>query len=229
MQVIRQADPDGGALVARWPRRGAAAVRLGSQLVVEEGQQAVFLRDGEALDTFGPGRHTLTTANLPLLTRHLGLAEESDDPFQAAVALVATRTYEDFKWGTREPMVYRDPELGVVPLRAFGEFATRVADARQFTREVVEARETCTADGLEAHLKEVIVARLTELLGEGAGSIFELPLIHDDLVAALQRRVGDTFGGYGLELVGLSLGAISPSRDVQKRIDRRRGGDAAGN
>jgi len=108
MEVIQYVDPTGNTMVARWPAKGTSAIRFGSQLVVEESQQAVFLRDGRALDTFGPGRHTLTTQNLPLVTGLLSLPFGGRSPFQAAVIFVSTRTFLDLKWGTKEPVVFRD-------------------------------------------------------------------------------------------------------------------------
>ena len=95
MDVIQHQDRSGNTLVARWPADGTAPIRLGSQLIVEESQQAVFYRDGKALDTFGPGRHTLATQNIPLLASLFGIPFGGDSPFQAAVVFVSTKTYLD--------------------------------------------------------------------------------------------------------------------------------------
>ena len=132
MEVIQYVDPTGQTMVARWPSQGTKAIQLGSQLVVEESQQAVFFRDGKALDTFGPGRHTLATQNLPFLTKILGLPFEGKSPFQAAVVFTSTKTFIDLKWGTKEPVVYRDQELAMVRLRAFGKFAVRISNPQLF-------------------------------------------------------------------------------------------------
>ncbi len=137
MRILQHVDPTGSTMVARVPSSGTAAIELGSQLIVEESQQAVFFRDGKALDTFGPGRHTLATMNLPLLGKILGLPFEGKSPFQAAVVFVSTKTFLDLKWGTKEPVAYRDKELSMVRLRAFGKFAVRIANAQQFVNEVV--------------------------------------------------------------------------------------------
>jgi len=228
MQVIQFVDPTGQTMVARYPKQGTAAIQLGSQLIVEESQKAVLLRDGKALDTFEPGRHTLATANLPLLTRLLGLPFEGKSPFQAAVIFVATKTFLDMKWGTKEPVVYRDAELSMVRLRAFGKFAVRVANAQQFANEVVGTQGIYTTDGVESYFKDVIVARLTDLLGENLNSIFDLPKVYDELGMGLKSRVADDFGKYGIELVDLYLGAITPPDEVQKLIDERTGMEAVG-
>src|SRR5688500_11403811 len=229
MQVIQHQDPHGNTMVARWPRSGTAEIQLGSQLIVEESQQAVFLRDGKALDTFGPGRHTLATQNLPLLTKLMGIPWGGKSPFQAAVVFVSTKTFTDLKWGTKEPVVYRDQELAMVRLRAFGKFAVRIGNAQAFTQQLVGTMGIYNTDGVEAYFKDAIVARLTDLLGENLTSIFDLPRVYDELGMGLKARVADDFGKYGIELVDLFLGAITPPEEVQKLIDERTGMGAVGN
>jgi membrane protease subunit (stomatin/prohibitin family) len=120
MDVIQYQDPTGSTIVSRWPANGTAAIRLGSQLIVEESQQAVFFRDGKALDTFGPGRHTLATQNVPVIASLFGIPFGGTSPFQAAVFFVSTKTFLDLKWGTKEPVIFRDHDLAMVRLRAFG-------------------------------------------------------------------------------------------------------------
>lgn len=228
MQVIQHVDSTGQAMVVRVPPEGTLAVQLGSQLVVEESQEAVFLRDGRALDVFGPGRHTLTTANLPLLTRLIGLPFEGKSPFQAAAIFVSTKRFMDLKWGTKEPVVYRDRELDMVRLRAFGKFAVRIADTQTFVHQVVGTQGHYTSAAVESFFKDVIVARLTDFLGETLESIFDLPAAYDELAEALAGRVGADFDKYGLELVDLYIGAITPPDEVKKRIDERGGMAAVG-
>lgn len=228
MKVIQYVDPTGQTMVARVPRQGTAAIQLGSQLVVEESQQAVFFRDGKALDTFGPGRHALATQNLPFLTKVLGIPFEGKSPFQAAVVFVSTKTFLDLKWGTKEPVAYRDSELAMVRLRAFGKFAVRITNAQLFVNTIVGTNDVYTTDGVESYYKDVIVARLTDVLGENLQSIFDLPKVYDELGMALKSRVADDFSKYGIELVDMYLGAITPPNEVQKLIDERAGMAAVG-
>jgi membrane protease subunit (stomatin/prohibitin family) len=228
MDVIQHQDPTGRTMVARWPREGTAAIRLGSQLIVEESQRAVFMRDGKALDTFGPGRHTLATQNLPLLASLFGIPFGGTSPFQAAVVFVSSKTFTDLKWGTKEPVVYRDRELAMVRLRAFGKFAVRVADPQLFVNTLAGTMGLYTTDGVEGYFKDAIVARLTDLLGENLVSIFDLPKVYDELAMALKTRVADDFGKYGIDLADLFLGAITPPEEVQKLIDERSGMGALG-
>jgi membrane protease subunit (stomatin/prohibitin family) len=228
MDVIQYQDPTGETMVSRWPANGTAAIRLGSQLIVEESQQAVFFRDGKALDTFGPGRHTLATQNVPILASIFGIPFGGTSPFQAAVFFVSTKTFLDLKWGTKEPVIFRDQELSMVRLRAFGKFAVRISNAQVFVNSVVGSRGLYTTQGVEDYFRDAIVARLTDVLGENLTSIFDLPKLYDELAMALKARVADDFTKYGIDLVDLYMGAITPPEEVQKIIDERSGMGAIG-
>jgi membrane protease subunit (stomatin/prohibitin family) len=229
MDVIQYQDPTGQTMVSRWPADGTAAIRIGSQLIVEESQQAVFIRDGKALDTFGPGRHTLATQNVPILASVLSIPFGGTSPFQAAVFFVSTKTFLDLKWGTKEPVIFRDKELAMVRLRAFGKFAVRIVNAQVFVNTVVGSRGIYSSQAVEDYFRDVIVARLTDVLGENLTSIFDLPKLYDELAMGLKSRVHDDFTKYGIELVDLFMGAITPPEEVQKMIDERSGMGALGN
>jgi membrane protease subunit (stomatin/prohibitin family) len=228
MQVIEYHDPTGRTMVARVPRDGTSAIPIGSQLIVEESQQAVFFRDGKALDTFGPGRHTLATQNVPILTSILKIPFGGESPFQAAVVFVSTKTFLDLKWGTKEPVVFRDRELAMVRLRAFGKYAVRIVNAQQFVNTIVGTVGAYTTEGVEDYFRDVIVARLTDVLGENLTTIFDLPKLYDELAMGLKARVAEDFTKYGIELTDLYLGAITPPEEVQKLIDERTGMGAIG-
>lgn len=228
MEVIQFHDATGDTMVARVPPSGTSAIRLGSQLIVEESQQAVFFRDGKALDTFGPGRHTLATQNIPILASVFGIPFGGTSPFQAAVVFVSTQTFMDLKWGTKEPVIFRDRELAMVRLRSFGKFAVRVVNAQLFVNSVVGTRGLYSTEGVEDYFRDVIVMRLTDLLGENLTSIFDLPRLYDELALGLKARVADDFTKYGIELVDFFLGAITPPEEVQKVIDERSGMGALG-
>jgi membrane protease subunit (stomatin/prohibitin family) len=228
VEVLEHYDPSGHEIAFRYPAQGSAEVKFGAQLVVHEAQEAVFYRDGRALDVFGPGRHTLTTQNIPVLTKVLSLPFGFTSPFRVQVVFVSRRTFLDQKWGTREPVVFRDRELGVVRLRAFGSYAYRIADASTFVNTVVGSLGEFDTERLEDFYRNMIVARLNDLLGENLGSVLDLPAHYDELAALAKARLVEDFGKYGVDLSDFYIAAITPPDEVLARLDERAAMGAVG-
>lgn len=221
LEVLEHHDPTGEEIVYRYPTQGSAEIKLGAQLVVHEAQEAVLYRDGKALDVFGPGRHTLSTQNIPLLTKLLSLPFGGTSPFRVAVVFVNKRTFLDQKWGTREPVVFRDSELGMVRLRAFGNYAYRIQDSQLFVNTVVGSQGLFDTSRLQDFYRDVIVSRLNDLLGETLKTIFDLPRYYDELGAAAKARVTEDFAKYGVDLADFYINSITPPDEVQQKMDER--------
>lgn len=219
LEIIEWFDETGKEMVHRIPEKGSGDIKYGAQLVVRESQAAVFFYNGKAYDVFGPGRHRLRTANLPILTRVLSAPWGMTSPLRAEVYMLNMKVFPNLNWGTKEPVALRDSELGLIRLRAFGVFEIRVLQPVLFINTLVGTQGVYTTEEIGEYLSRVIVSRFSDLLGGKLDTVLNLPGRYEELAGGLKKVLEADFLRYGLGLSNLYIQSITPPLDVQKAID----------
>jgi len=202
-------------IVHRFPETGIGDFRIGSQVIVRESQAAVFFRDGQALDVFRAGRHTITTANIPLLIDLIGKAFNDRTPFPAEVYFVSMKEFANEKWGTPQPIIVRNPGmgLGVALLQGFGTYSFQVRDPQQFVTQVVGAQGAYRTTDIEERLRTVLLSKISDVLGEttSAKSVVDLIGLTEEVGAAVRAKAQDDFEAIGMQLKTFYIGNLKPS------------------
>ncbi len=202
-------------IVHRFPETGIGDYRIGSQVIVRESQAAVFFRDGNALDVFGAGRHTIATANIPKLIDWIGKAFNDRTPFPAEVYFVSLKEFANEKWGTPQPIIVRNPGmgLGVALLQGFGTYSFQVKDPQQFVTQVVGAQGSYRTADIEERLKTMLLSKLQDALGEttAAKSVVDLIGLTEEIGAAVRAKAQDDFEALGMALKTFYIGNLKPS------------------
>jgi membrane protease subunit (stomatin/prohibitin family) len=196
-------------------------LKNGARLIVRPGQVGVFVEQGTVADVFQPGQHELTTQNLPILSRLRGWKYGFQSPFRAEIVFVSTRQFTANKWGTKTPVMTTDPQLGAVRLRAFGTYAMRVSDAESFVRELVGANSTFSIDQITDQLRDLVVARFSELLGEKSMPVLELAANYKELGDLAADRLVPELARFGVELTKLVVESIALPDEVAATMDQR--------
>ena len=209
-------------LVHRFPETGVADLRIGSQVIVRESQRAVFFRDGKALDMFGAGRHTIVTANVPLLVDWIGKAFNDRTPFTAEVYYVSVREFADRKWGTPQPIIVRNPGvgLGVALLQGFGTYSYQISDPQQFVTQLVGAQGMYKTSDIENRLRTMLLSKLQDLLGETTRSknVLDLIGLTEEIGAGVRAKAQDDFKALGLTLKSFYIGNLKPSEKSAEEL-----------
>ena len=219
LEVIEWLDQTGKEIVHRIPENGSGEVKFGAQLTVRESQAAVFFYNGKAFDAFGAGRHTLKTANLPILTKILSIPWAMTSPLRAEVYFVNMRVFPNLKWGTKDPVAFKDSELGLIRLRAFGVFNIKVVQPVLLINRLVGTQGVYATEEISEYLNQVIISRFNDYLGENLDTIFNLPGTYDAISEGLKKRLAEDLSHFGLALSELYITSITPPPDVQKAID----------
>ena len=230
MEVLEFLDNSGVVMVKRVPDQGPCEIKWGAQLTVRESQDAVFFRDGKGLDVFGSGRHVLKTQNMPKITKWVtSFGYGKDSPFRSEVYFVGKQLFSNLKWGTSEPILFRDSELKMIRLRSFGSFSIQIADSMLFINKVTGTQGLYTRDDIQGYLRGIIISKFTTVLGDEMKTVFDMPSSFDDISLIVKAQLKQDFDGLGLSLHDFYISSISVPDDVQEMIDQRTGMAALGN
>lgn len=196
--------------------------RIGSQLIVRDGQSAVFFRNGQALDAFGPGMHTLTTYNIPKLIDFVGKAFNDRTPFPAEVYFVSLKEFANKKWGTPQPIIVRNPGmgLGVALLQGFGTYSFQVSDPQLFVTNIVGKQAIFRTSEIEERMRTMLLSKFQDLLGETGAkkSVLELIGLTEELGAGVRAKAQDDFAALGLTLKTFYIGNLKPSEKSAQEL-----------
>jgi membrane protease subunit (stomatin/prohibitin family) len=227
IDIIQWTEDDQGTLAYRYPMQDME-IQYGASLTVRESQLAVFVDEGRVADVFQPGRYKLTTQTIPVLTYLKNWDKLFESPFKSDVYFYSTRLQVDQKWGTPNPITFRDKEFGAVRLRAFGIYTYRIVDPKAFYLNVSGTRERYVVDDLSGQLRNTIVGSMTDLFAESGIPFLDLAANQDELAAKLREKLGDSFKALGLELSGFVVENVSLPEELQKILDQRIGMNMVG-
>ncbi|MDY7076039.1 MAG: SPFH domain-containing protein [Chloroflexota bacterium] len=219
--IVQFVDEASTEIVHRIPERGSGDFRIGSQVIVRDSQAAVFFRSGRALDVFGPGAHTIATANVPLLVDVVGKAFSGQTPFKAEVYFVSLREFTDMKWGTPTPITIKDPELGMARVQARGSYALQVTEPQLFVNKIVGTQGIYRTTEIQNFFRAMILTKLTDLIGEMGKSVIELAGMAEELTMGARAKAAEEFAARGVTLTSVYVEYIGPTEETAKAIDER--------
>ncbi|NTV45499.1 MAG: SPFH domain-containing protein [Chlorobiales bacterium] len=228
LDIIEWTDDSSDTMIWRFPRFDNE-IKYGAQLIVRQAQAAVFVDRGEIADVFTTGQYSLTTKNLPVITTLMGWKYGFHSPFKAEVYFVNTRNFTNLKWGTKNPLILRDQEFGPVRLRSFGTYVVRVNDPAKFIREIVGTGGHFTLDGISEQLRNLIVSRFADTLGESNIPLLDMAANYNELSSLLAKNIAAEFMEYGLEVTKLLIENISLPPEVEEVLDKKSSMGIVGN
>ena len=220
IDVISWLDDTRDTMVWRFERRGNA-IKYGAKLTVREGQAAVFVHEGQLADVFGPGLYQLETNNMPIMTTLQHWDHGFQSPFQSEIYFVNTTRFNDQKWGTKNPIMARDPEFGPVRLRAFGTYSMRVTDPALFMREIVGTDGEFTTDEISFQIRNVIVQAASQALAASGIPVLDMAANTDQLGGIIAKSITPKIAEYGLSIPEFYIENISLPEEVEKAMDKR--------
>jgi len=228
IDVIEWIDDTHDTMVYRFNRQGNE-IKYGAKLTVRESQVAIFVNEGQIADILTPGIYELETKNLPILTKLQHWDHGFNSPFKAEVYFVNTKRFTDLKWGTKNPIMLRDPEFAMVRLRAFGTYEIRISDPRAFMLEIVGTDGEFTTDEIESQLTNLILSKLPTILAESKTPVLDMARDYGLFGEYLSQHLKPYFQEYGLELTKILVENISLPAEVEKALDERTSRQITGN
>lgn len=229
IEIIEWTDDSRDTLSYRWPDDDKN-IKNGAQLIVRESQMVQFVAMGQYADLFGPGMHSLSTQNIPLLSRIYGWKYGFESPFKCDVYYLNTRLFTGNKWGTSNPVMMRDADFGVVRLRAFGTYDFRIVDPPLFLKEVAGTDQNFRLDEFADTMRSRIVSVFTEALAQARVPALDVAQRYSELGEALLPIINPAIRDkYGLEVTSFILENVSVPPEVEKAIDARSSMGVVGN
>ncbi|MCT2539135.1 SPFH domain-containing protein [Sedimentimonas flavescens] len=220
IDVIHWTDDTRDTMVWRFEREGHA-IKYGAKLTVREGQAAVFVHEGQLADVFGPGLYMLETNNLPILTTLQHWDHGFRSPFKSEIYFVNTTRFNDLKWGTKNPIIARDPEFGPIRLRSFGTYSMRVSDPAKFMSEIVGTDGEFTADEISFQIRNVIVQEFSRVVAGSGIPVLDMAANTGDLGKLVAKAIEPVVGNYGLSIPEFYIENISLPEAVEAVLDKR--------
>jgi excisionase family DNA binding protein len=229
IEIIEWTDDSRDTLSFRFPD-GDKAIKNGAQLIVRESQRAQFVYLGEFGDTFGPGKHALTTDNIPVLTRLKSWKYGFNSPFKADVYYLNTRLFTGNKWGTANPVMMRDNDLGIVRVRAFGTYDFRITDPKLFLKEVAGSDHNFRVDEFSDTMRSRIVSVFADALASASIPVFDVASRYTELGEALLPLINPVVAAkYGIAIASFIVENVSVPAEVEGAVDKRSSMAAVGN
>ena len=221
LKVVEWTDDTSDTIVYKYPLNDRYALMKGSQLVVRESQEAIFVNEGKIADVFPAGRYELDIKNLPVLTKILSWKYAFETPFTGDIYYVNTKQFTGLKWGTQNPVMMRDKDFGMIRLRGYGVYSFKVKEPETLMREVFGTMHSYNTRDIHEYLKKIIVSSLTDAIAESKIPALDLAMSYDEIAEFTRKKLAEKFSEYGLELTNLVVENLSLPEEVEKAMDTR--------
>ncbi|MEM9320964.1 MAG: SPFH domain-containing protein [Pseudomonadota bacterium] len=228
IDVIEWTDDTRDTMVFRFERQGHE-IKYGAKLTVREGQVAVFIHEGQLADVFTPGLYMLETNNMPIMTTLQHWDHGFKSPFKSEIYFVSTSRFTDLKWGTKNPIMLRDPEFGPTRIRAFGTYTVKVADAAKFMTEIVGTDGEFTTDEVTFQIRNIIVQEFSRSIAGAGIPVLDMAANTGEVGKLVAAAISETISAYGLTLPELYIENVSLPPAVEKALDERTSRGITGN